>query len=323
MKSTANASTPVGGLLSNLRSFKATNLMLVAALVVLCTIAGLFIPSFLTFNNLINILRQFSVTAIIAVGMTYVIISGGIDISVGSTVAMSGVVAALALRAGVPIWISILLALASGLGIGLFNGVLVGIGGILPFVATLGTQYLVRGSVLIIAGGQAIWELPDKFVKIGTGYFLGIPIPVLIMFLIYIVGYIILKRFTIGRHIIAIGDNEPAARMVGLSVRNIKIITYGLCGLFAGLAGVILAGRLASGQPSVGQGYELIAIASAVIGGNSLSGGKNSVLGTLLGAAILGVVANAFNLLGVATFFQVVFTGGIVIVAVLADKLRR
>jgi len=300
-----------------------TIIVLILLLIVLCVVIGYLIPSFLTFQNFTNVLRQVSITAIIAVGMTFVIITEGIDISVGSIVALCGVIAALALKSNIPIFPSVLLALIVGIVVGLFNGVLVAYGRVLPFVATLGTMYLVRGGVLIIAKGQAIWDLPDQFVKIGTGYFLGIPIPVITMLVIYTLGYVLLRHFTFGRYVLSIGGDEESAMLCGIPIRKIKLLTYGLCGLLSGVAGVILAGRLGSGQPSVGQGYELVAIAAAVIGGNSLSGGKGSVLGTLIGAFILGVVSNALNLWGVASFFQTVITGGIVIVAVLADKLKK
>jgi len=300
-----------------------TNVVLILFLIVLCAVVGFFIPSFLTFRNLTNVLRQVSITAIIAAGMTFVIITEGIDISIGSIVALCGVIAALAIKSNIPIFPSILLSLIVGIVAGLFNGVLIAYGRVLPFVATLGTMYLFRGGVLIIAKGQAIWDLPSQFVKIGTGYFLGIPIPVIVMFVIYALGHVLLKYFTFGRYVFCIGGDEESARLCGVPVRKIKLLTYGLCGLLSGVAGVLLAGRLGSGQPSVGQGYELTAIAAAVIGGNSLSGGKGSVFGTLIGSFILGVVSNALNLWGVATFFQIVVTGGIVIVAVLTDKLKK
>ena len=300
-----------------------TIIILILFLILLCAVIGYLIPSFLTFQNILNVLRQVSITGIIAVGMTFVIITGGIDISVGSIVALCGVITAMALKSNVPIFPSILLALIVGIVAGLLNGILVAYGRVMPFVATLGTMYLIRGGTLIVAKGQAIWGLPDQFIKIGIGYFLGIPIPVIITLVIYILGNVLLKHFTFGRYVLGVGGDEESARLCGVPVKKIKLLTYGLCGLLSGVAGVVLAGRLGSGQPSVGRGYELIAIAAAVIGGNSLSGGKGSVFGTLIGAFILGVVSNALNLWGVASFFQIVITGGIVIVAVLADKLKK
>lgn len=292
-------------------------------LIVLCIIVGYLIPSFLTVNNILNVLRQVSITGIVAVGMTFVIISGGIDISVGSIVALSGVIVAMSLRAGFGITPSIIFALLSGAAAGLLNGTLISFGKIMPFVATLGTMSVIRGLTLIIVNGQAIWELPDDFINIGIGYLVGIPIPVILTLLIYLGGQILLKRFTYGRYTLAVGGNEESARLSGVVVRRIKLLTYILCGFLAAVAGVVLAARLGSGQPSVGTGYELIAIAAAVIGGNSLSGGRGTVLGTLVGALILGVVGNALNLWGVASFYQIVVSGGIVLIAALADALRK
>jgi ribose transport system permease protein len=309
--------------------------------IILCAVFAYLLPPFLTVNNILNVLRQISITGIVAVGMTFVIITGGIDISVGSIVAVCSVIVALSLQEGYDIGIAIVFALLAGTGLGLVNGVIISYGRIMPFVATLGTMYLFRGLALIITNGQAIWGLPKPFIKIGTGYVLegalqttgntlgftvpeglGIPIPVIITFFIYFCGHILLRRFTFGRYTLAIGGDEEAARLCGVSVQMVKLLTYGFCGLMSGVSGVVLAARLGSGQPSVGEGYELIAIAAAVIGGNALTGGKGSVWGTLLGALILGVVSNALNLHGVASFFQIVITGLIVLIAVLADKFN-
>jgi ribose transport system permease protein len=310
-----------GPLLAILRFLLDQRAMLV--LIVLCAVVGYLIPSFLTTKNLLNVLRQVSITGIVAVGMTYVIITGGIDISVGSTVALSGVVAAVALKAGLGIPLAILLALLAGAGVGLFNGIFIAYARVLPFVATLGTMYLVRGFALIVTNGQAMWDLPKSFLTIGTGYFLGIPIPVIITLTIYLTGHFLLNHFVFGRYVLAVGGDEESARLCGVSVRRVKLFTYVLAGALTALAGVVLAARLGSGQPSTGDGYELTAIAAAVIGGNSLSGGRGTVMGTLVGALILGVVSNALNLWGVASFWQTVISGAIVLIAVLADTLRR
>lgn len=270
-----------------------------------------------------NVLRQVSITGIVAVGMTFVIITGGIDISVGSTVALGGIITGLLLKAGAGIIPSIVLALLTGTAVGLFNGVIIAYGRVIPFVSTLGAMYLIRGLTLIIAKGQAIWGLPSTFVSIGTGYFWGIPIPVIITTFIYIAGHILLKYFSFGRYTFAIGGDEEAARLCGVAVKRVKMLNYALCGLLSSVAGVILAGRLGSAQPSVGMGYELIAIASTVIGGTSLVGGRGTIIGTLLGALILGIVSNALNLMGVSPFYQTVITGCIVIIAVLMDTLKQ
>lgn len=292
-------------------------------LVILFIVVSIFIPSFFTVNNLLNVLRQVSITGIVAVGMTFVIITGGIDISVGSTVALGGIITGLLLKAGWGIAPSIILALFAGASVGLFNGVIIAYGKVIPFVSTLGAMYLIRGLTLIVARGQAIWGLPPTFVLIGTGYFLGIPIPVIITAIIYLFGHILLKYFAFGRYTFAIGGDEEAARLCGVAVKRVKMLNYAFCGLLSSTAGVILAGRLGSSQPSVGMGYELIAIAATVIGGTSLVGGRGTIIGTLLGALILGIVRNALNLLGISDFYQTVITGCIVIIAVLMDTLKK
>jgi ribose transport system permease protein len=292
-------------------------------LILLCAGVAYFIPPFLTAKNLLNVLRQISITGIVAVGMTFVIVTAGIDISVGAIVALGGVVAVYCLNAGLGVFLAILVGLLAGTLIGLLNGLVIAYGRVSPFVTTLGTLYIFRGLTLVVTKGEAFWGLPPEFAKIGTGYLLGIPIPVIIMVLIYTGGYILLKYFTFGRYVLAIGGDEESARLSGVAVKRVKMFTYGLCGLLSGAAGIILAGRLGSAQPSVGDGYELIAIAATVIGGTSLSGGKGKIFGTFLGAIILGVVSNALNLWGVASFYQTVIIGSIVLVAVLADRIRK
>ncbi|HSL43386.1 MAG TPA: ribose ABC transporter permease [Anaerolineales bacterium] len=292
-------------------------------LIVLCLVISYLIPSFATTKNLLNVLRQVSITGIVAVGMTFIIITGGIDISVGSIVALSGVVVASALKMGVSIPVAIIAGLLAGCAVGLLNGVIISYGRVLPFVATLGTMYLIRGSALLVTNGQAMWDLPKSFLHIGTGYILGIPIPVIITLVIYLSGHFLLRNFTFGRYVLALGGDEESARLCGVAVRRVKLYTYVLGGLLTSLAGIVLAARLGSGQPSTGDGYELTAIAAAVIGGNSLSGGRGTVLGTLIGALILGVVSNALNLWGVASFWQTIISGTIVLIAVLADTLRK
>jgi ribose transport system permease protein len=295
----------------------------ILVLLVLGTVIALLIPEFLTVNNLLNVLRQVSITGIVAVGMTFVIISGGIDISVGSTVALGGVVAVACLTAGFGIPLAILAALAVGSAVGAINGGLISFARVSPFVTTLGTMYVIRGMTLVVTNGQAFWGLPPEFARIGQGYALHVPIPVIIMLMIYLAGYVLLRFFVFGRHVLAVGGDEEAARLCGIPVKGTKTMTYALSGMLAAVAGVILAGRLGSAQPSVGEGYELIAIAATVIGGTSLTGGKGTIMGTLIGTIILGIVSNALNLWGVASFYQTVIIGGIVLAAVLADKLRK
>ncbi len=292
-------------------------------LLVLVTVTAILIPEFLTVNNILNVLRQVSITGIVAVGMTLVIITGGIDLSVGAVVALGGVAAVASLSAGFSVPLSIMFALAVGFGVGAFNGGVIAYANVSPFVTTLGTMYIIRGMTLVVTNGEALWGLPSRFARIGTGYVFGIPIPVLIMLSIYLAGFLLLRYFVFGRYVLAVGGDEEAARLCGIPVKSIKMYTYALCGMLAALAGVILSGRLGSAQPSVGAGYELIAIAATVIGGTSLAGGKGTMLGTLIGTIILGVVSNALNLWGVASFYQTVIIGCIVLAAVLVDKLRK
>ena len=292
-------------------------------LAALCGIVAMMTSKFLTMNNLINVARQISINGIVAVGMTFVIITSGIDISVGSTVAISGIVAGLMLKAGYGFWLAVIGALIVGVIVGLANGILVSYGKLLPFVATLGTMNLVRGLLLVLSNGQAIWGLPRQFTFLGTGYLGGIPVPVIICLAVFAVGYFLLNHTTIGRFTIAVGGNEEAARLAGVPVKKIKLFAYSFCGFLCGLAGIVLTARLASAQPTAGEGYELTAIASVVIGGTSLLGGKGSIMGTLLGAMVLGVVSNALNLLGISPFYQTMFIGGIVLIAVLFDMLRK
>jgi len=194
---------------------------------------GYLIPTFLTSKNLLNVLRQVSITGIVAVGMTFVIITGGIDISVGSTVALSSVIAAWALKQDLGIPAAIGLALASSALVGIMNGALVAYGRVLPFVATLGTMYVIRGMALIVTKGEAIWDLPKHFLKIGTGYWLGIPIPVIITLVVYLLGHFMLRNFVFGRYVLGVGGDEESARLCGVAVKRIKLYTYALCGLLA------------------------------------------------------------------------------------------
>ncbi|HYE83586.1 MAG TPA: ribose ABC transporter permease [Clostridia bacterium] len=292
-------------------------------LIALCTVITIFIPPFLTVENLLNVARQISINGIVAVGMTFVIITGGIDISVGSTVALGGVISGLAIKQGMPVELAILAALLAGGIVGAFNGALISYFRILPFIATLGTMNLIRGLTLAVCNGQAIWGLPPKFLYLGTGYLSWIPVPVIISLVIFIIGHFLLKDFSIGRYTIAVGGNEEAARLSGVSVKKVKMFAYILCGILSSASGIILAGRLGTAQPNAGMGYELIAIAAVVIGGTSLLGGKGTMAGTLLGALILGVVSNSLNLLGVSSFYQTMITGGIVIIAVLVDMMKK
>jgi ribose/xylose/arabinose/galactoside ABC-type transport system permease subunit len=295
-----------------------------AGLLTLCVILWAATPHFLTVSNLLNVLEQTALNAVVAVGMTFVIISGGIDLSVGSVLALAGIVLGLALEAGIPTPVSIALALAAGLACGLGNGMLITFGRLPPFIATLGMMSVARGAALMMAEGRPISGFSDTFRALATGRVLMIPAPVIITALIYVIAHFVLARTVFGRAAYAIGGNEEAARLSGVQVRFHKTAIYGVAGLMSAAAAVALTARLNSAQPTAGLMYELDAIAATVIGGSSLLGGEGSLAGTLVGALIMGVLRNGLNLLNVSSFLQQVVIGAVIIGAVLVDmSLKR
>jgi ribose transport system permease protein len=295
-----------------------------AGLVALCLILWAATPHFLTVSNLLNVLEQTSINAIVAVGMTYVIISGGIDLSVGSVLAVSGIVLALALEGGVPAPVAIVLALATGTACGLSNGVLITFGRLPPFIATLGMMSVARGAALMLAEGRPISGFSEGFRALATARVLVVPAPVLLTAVVYVVAHFVLVRTVFGRTTYAIGGNEEAARLSGVHVRFHKTAVYGVAGLTSAVAAILLTARLNSAQPTAGTMYELDAIAATVIGGTSLLGGEGTLVGALIGALIMGVLRNGLNLLNVSSFFQQVVIGAVIIGAVLIDmSLKR
>ena len=292
-------------------------------LLVLCTILWILTPYFLTVSNLLNIAQQTSINAIIAVGMTFVIITAGIDLSVGSILAFSGVVLATSLDATMPGPLAIFFGLAVGTGCGLLNGVLVTVGGLPPFISTLGMMSVARGAALLFTQGRPVSGFEEGFRGLATAEILYIPAPVIIMVAIYLFAHFLLTRTKLGRYSYAIGGNEEAARLSGVNVRLYKTAVYGLSGLLSAVAAVILTARLNSAQPIAGIMYELDAIAATVIGGTSLMGGEGTILGTLIGALIMGVLRNGLNLLGVSSFIQQIVIGSVIILAVLIDMALK
>ncbi|MBA2527546.1 MAG: ribose ABC transporter permease, partial [Pyrinomonadaceae bacterium] len=262
--------------------------------------------------------------AIIAVGMTFVIITAGIDLSVGSVLAFAGVVMASALHQGVPLPVALLVGLGIGLVCGLVNGLLITIGRLPPFIATLGMMSVARGTALMFTEGRPVSGFSEGFRSLATGEVLRVPTPVIIMIVVYASAYFILGRTKLGRYTYAIGGNEEAALLSGINVKLYKTLVYGLAGMLSGLAAILLTARLNSAQPIAGMNYELDAIAATVIGGTSLLGGEGTVLGTLIGALIMAVLRNGLNLLGVSSFIQQIVIGSVIIVAVLIDMgLKR
>ncbi|WUC05049.1 substrate-binding domain-containing protein [Nocardia sp. NBC_00565] len=293
------------------------------ALIVLVIAMSALSGDFLTTNNLLNIGVQAAVTAILAFGVTFVIVSAGIDLSVGSVAALSATVLAWsATSAGVPVWLAVLLAIATGIACGFVNGVLISYGKLPPFIATLAMLSVGRGLSLVISQGSPI-AFPDSISHLGDTLGGWLPVPVLVMIVMGLITAFVLGRTYIGRAMYAIGGNEEAARLSGLRVQRQKVVIYALAGLFAAVAGIVLAARLSSAQPQAAQGYELDAIAAVVIGGASLAGGTGKASGTLVGALILAVLRNGLNLLSVSAFWQQVVIGVVIALAVLLDTLRR
>jgi ribose transport system permease protein len=292
-------------------------------LLALSLVLWILTPHFLTVSNLLNVLEQSSINAIVAAGMTFAIISGGIDLSVGSVLALSGIVLASLLQAGAGLPVALTLALASAAACGLLNGLFVTKGRLPPFIATLGMMSVARGLALIWAEGRPISGFGESFRLIATARPLGIPAPVLITLLVYALAQVALAHTVFGRSIYAIGGNEEASRLSGVPVRLHKTGAYVVCGLTSGVAAVVLTARLNSAQPTAGIMYELDAIAATVIGGTSLFGGEGTLVGALIGALIMGVLRNGLNLLNVSSFVQQFVIGVVIIAAVLIDTALK
>lgn len=293
-------------------------------LLLIVVIITIMSPNFLTVNNLLNVLRQVSINALIAFGMTFVILTGGIDLSVGSILALTGAVTAGLMAGGMDPVLAMFLGLLLGAVLGAINGLIIAKGKVAPFIATLATMTIYRGLTLVYTEGRPISGLGDSqaFQLLGKGYFFGIPVPVITMAITFGVLYFILKKTTFGRRVYAVGGNEEASRLSGISVDRIKIYVYSLTGALAALAALILTSRLNSAQPTAGNMFELDAIAAVVLGGTSLTGGRGWIVGTLIGALIIGVLNNGLNLIGVSSFFQQVVKGAVILVAVLLDRKK-
>ncbi|MDJ0330223.1 ribose ABC transporter permease [Planococcus sp. S3-L1] len=293
-------------------------------LILIMVIITILNPDFLSVSNLMNVLRQVSINALIAFGMTFVILTGGIDLSVGSTLALTGAVTAGMMASGIDPIFAMLLGLLLGAVLGAINGIIIAKGKVAPFIATLATMTIYRGLTLVYTDGRPISGLGDSltFQMLGKGYFLGIPIPVVTMIVSFGILYFILKKTTFGRRVYAVGGNEEASILSGINADRIKIYVYSLLGLLAALASLILTSRLNSAQPTAGEMFELDAIAAVVLGGTSLIGGRGWIVGTLIGALIIGVLNNGLNLIGVTSFFQQVVKGAVILLAVLLDRKK-
>jgi ribose transport system permease protein len=285
---------------------------------------SIFAPYFLTVQNLSSVCRQTAVINIIALGMTLIMISGGIDLSVGSVMGFAGICGTLLLQAGVPLVPSIVGAMAAGAAWGLLNSGLITLLKVSPFIATLGTMGAARGLTLVLTNGMPVVKLPDSFGYLGDGTMAGIiPVPLAILVVLALLTGFILKYTRLGRYAYAIGSNVEAARYAGVPIRRYLLAIYTFSGAMTGLAGMIEGSRLMTGQPTAGQGYELSVIAAVVIGGASLSGGEGTVAGSIAGAFLIGLISNGSNLLGVSPFWQQVVTGLVIVLAVAVDELRK
>ena len=280
-------------------------------------------PFFLTSTNLSSVIRQTAVINIMALGMTMVIITGGIDLSVGSTLAMGGLIGTMVLEKRYAIPVGILAGIGAGTLCGFANGLMTTRLRINPFIVTLGTLGIVRGMALIISNGLPVHDIPPAFAYLGEGNLVGVPFVLWILLVCGVMVHVILEHTRLGRYAFAIGSNSEAAVYAGVAVGFHTTAVYTICGALTGLAGMIEASRLMTGQPTSGQGYELQAIAAVVIGGGSLRGGEGSVVGTLVGAFIMGLLANGSDLLGISPYLQQAIIGAVIILAVAADELRK
>ncbi|GLC80047.1 ABC transporter permease [Lacrimispora brassicae] len=299
------------------------NMAAMIALVFLCIVLSITTDTFLVKNNLFSVLRQVCVNGFIAFGITCVLICGGIDLSVGSVVAAAGVIAVRCGNAGLPVILCFLVPLLFGAVIGFFNGLVISHTTLPPFIVTLSMQIIVRGVSYILTGGQPAQSNNEAFNNMGVGSFLGIPIPVVFVMVAFVILYFIMNRTSFGRHVYATGGNKEAAKYAGVDTKWIQVRVFIISGVMAALAGAVLAARLYSGQPSVGEGFERDAIAASVLGGTSFNGGIGTLGGTVIGVLIIGVLNNGMNLLKINSYWQFVVKGCVILGAVYVDYLKK
>lgn len=301
------------------------NLGTIAALIILIVFVSVLNPAFLQVNNLLNLMRQLIINGFIALGMTFVILTGGIDLSVGSTLAFTSAIFAGLLQNGMNTGLAILITLALGLCLGLINGLLITKGKLAPFIVTLATMTIFRGLTLVYMDGRPISGPKDNFAFqfLGKGQVFGIPFQVILFLIVYIVLSTLLNKTSHGRKIFAVGGNEKASFISGIKIDKVKILVYVISALMAVVSGLVPTSRLNSAQPTAGSAYEMDAIAAVVLGGTSMTGGSGSLTGTLIGILILGVLNNGLNLLGVSSFYQQIVKGVVILIAVLIDRKRN
>ncbi|KEO54903.1 ribose ABC transporter permease [Thioclava indica] len=308
-----------------LRAFAAQKSLI--GLLILMAVVTMLSPHFLTTDNLLIVLRQTSINAIIAFGMTFVILTAGIDLSVGSVLALTGAVCATLIGANFSLPIVLIATLLFGAALGAVSGLIVSIGRVQPFIATLVAMTALRGATLVFSGGRPIdageGVAADVFWYIGGGYLFGIPVPVILAGVVFLICWFALSQMRFGRYVYAVGGSEQVARLAGINAGRVKVAVYAISGLMAALAGIVLTARLQSAQPTAGTSYELDAIAAVVVGGTSLMGGRGTLFGTLIGALIIGVLNNALNLLDVSSYYQMIAKGAVILLAVLVDSRSK
>lgn len=290
-------------------------------LLLLCIALSIASPVFLTATNLVNVIRQVTTSAILSLGFTLVLGAGYMDLSVGSLVGMIGVIMAKAMNAGVPTILAILIGILFGMAVGVFNAFVITTFKMPPFIVTLASQQILRGSIYLITGMIPVLELPESFTFLGQGRIAGIPVPIYIMTLVFVVVWLIINRFKFGRHILAVGGNAEAAFVSGIKTKRIVFLVYMCMGICAAIASVVMTGRAASAQPSAGLNMEMDAIAAVVVGGTAMSGGVVNVVGALFGSLIVGVINNAMNLLRLDSNWQLVVKGTLIMLALMLDNV--
>lgn len=294
------------------------------AFALLCLVLSILSPYFFTFKNMVNVLNQVSIIGIIAIGSTFVLISGGLDLSPGAVVALAGVMAAQFGHPGeYPLIVPIVVGITTGILFGIFNGFVTSKGGVPPFIVTLGTMTIGRGLALLACDGMQVINLSDKYVDLASSEVFGIPILIVLFILVFLFSYFVLNMTRFGRHIYAVGGNENAAHVSGVNVNRIKISVYAIAGALSGFGGLLLSSRTIVGSPIAGSGYELDAIAAAVIGGTSTTGGLGKLSGTIIGALIIQVISNGLDMINVPSYYQQIVKGSIIILAVFIDMRSK
>lgn len=312
-------------IIQGIQIFIRNNIGILVGLIILCIVISFINPNFITSNNILNVLRQTSTNLYLALAMTMIIILGGIDLSVGSIIAVTGVVTTgLIALYDVSVFGAVAIGLIVGMFFGMINGYVAATTVIPPFIITLATMNIARGAAYVITDGKPVRVMSDSFNFIGSGYLFGvIPMPVLYSIILVILCYLIMNKTRLGRHMYAVGGNPEAAKFSGINIKKVKFFAYTFSGLMAAFAGVVLASRMFSGQPTAGEAAELDAIAAVVLGGTSMTGGYGRIGGTVIGALIIGVLSNGLNLMGVSSFWQYIVKGIVILVAVYADVIKR